>query len=211
MRYFRALLYTLMLSVGNLWAQNNRSIDSETFTRVLQEFSYIFQSNVKQHTGNTLKVMGSWNDNSSQAYSYQSADEFRIQINGGVLKSFIKNQDQLRLLLCHELGHIMSGRFYQIRSDSKMNPIEGYADYFATNYCMNQFKYNYQKIADIAYDFSLAMAQELREDLFQREARDSSVILITNNSYSKTLCRYTTFMAGIENNSFKMPACWFAQ
>lgn len=208
MKYFLMLLYAITLPSG-LWAQSNRLVNQEVFTNTLKEFNYLFSTDVKQHTGKKLKVSGDWKNNSSQAYSYQKLDESRIHINGGTLNRFIQNQDQLRLLLCHELGHIMSGRFYQIRSDSKMNPIEGYADYFATNYCMNQFKYDYKRIAEIAFSFSLSLANEMGEDLFSIHDRDHSVITKTNHSYSSALCRYTTFMAGIENNMFQMPTCWF--
>lgn len=206
MAYFWIFILSFALTHES-WAQDSRSITLSAFTNTLKEFNYLFAYEVKRITDTDLKVIGDWQNNSAQAYSYLKTAESRIHINGGILNGLIQDEDQLRLLLCHELGHILSGRFYEVRADNKINPIEGYADFFATNYCMNQFKYDYKEIAQIAFKFSLSMAKAVSDDIFSEDERDASVAVKMNDSYSSSLCRYTTFIAGIENSS--PPSCWF--
>ncbi len=208
-----------------------RSMTRMEFCEVLTEFHESFKNDVAKKLKSSFKLKGYWASSYPQAQAEQFPEAWTgrrpeshsIVVNGAVLNQKIRSKNALRILLCHELGHILVKQVYNMSKDKNLlvKP-EGYADFFATNYCLKKLNEVAMLNLDIndmekaAYNFSLDSGFANDEAHFPEGQFDfsESTKLVTEHSYAK--CRYTTLIVGLENKKLSktglpqvLPRCWF--
>lgn len=117
-----------MLGGGLTKAEFNEAIDPVT---------KIFTPIVAKH-GGKLKMNKNWDDPTVNAYAQQSGKTWSVNMFGGLARRVEVTQDGMSLVVCHELGHHLSGYFFYDNDADGGNGWaggEGSSDYFATHAC----------------------------------------------------------------------------
>jgi hypothetical protein len=133
--YSIVLIFFLFLSVST---QAQVCLDNNELTKILSDFENdtkpLFQ-------GFQKPIVFSYSDYniSIGGYSdFNNSTSVLIKIVGSKCENRMYT-DEIKLLLCHELGHVMGGSpfmFFQGASPELKVSAEGQADYFASNTCL---------------------------------------------------------------------------
>ncbi len=122
-----------------------KSLDTMTeasFNETLKSFEDRWQNYVKEKKNKKLIVQGKWDSSRVNAHATRDDDNNpMIVIHGGIARYELMNEDSLKLILCHELGHHFGGAPKSLRGKSSRrswSSAEGQADYFATSFCMGK-------------------------------------------------------------------------
>jgi hypothetical protein len=156
-------------------------------------------------------------DNSESGSSNYSDTEVKVEIFTGLLKNPRLTQDTLRMMICHELGHIFGGkpkRNIPMDWDGPVNSdgfsylsAEGQADYFAGSECFRKItkeKVSNARIAEAGLKF-LTIVKDFPISL---STPDKSIApLLMRDSYPGRQCRLDTIVAGAKGAA--RPACWY--
>lgn len=208
-----------------------RSMTRIEFCEVLTEFQEIFKKDVAKRLNGSFSVKGYWASSYPQAHASQypeawtgtKPESYSIVVNGAVLNQNIRSKDSLRILLCHELGHILLKKVYKFSKDKNLHvKPEGYADFFATNYCIKKLNdlaglgMDSSEMRKAVYHFSLDNGLANSEAHFPEGQFDYSENSKLVTEHPSSQCRYTTLVVGIENKQLKkadlpnrLPRCWF--
>lgn len=208
-----------------------RSMTRMEFCEVLTEFHDSFKNDVTKRLKSIFKVEGYWASANPQAHAEQfpepwsgrQPESHSIIVNGALLNQNIRSKSALRILLCHELGHILFKPVYKISKDKNLHvKPEGYADFFATNYCLKKLNQRAMLNLDMddmknaAYNFSLDSGLADGEAHFNEGLFDVSESIKLVTEHPNAQCRYTTLIVGLEYQKtskvgFKkiLPRCWF--
>jgi hypothetical protein len=110
-----------------------KTIDHHLFKQIIKEIKsiYITEDNLKQ-----IKIESNWENSFTVAYSSHRDNKWIIYVNGGMARATSMTPDAFRLLLCHEMGHLIGGAPFA--SENRWAAVEGQADYFASSKCMKR-------------------------------------------------------------------------
>lgn len=121
---------------NNLWMQD--CIDCEDvkmteaqFLAIVKSVSDVYAPIVKGLGGN-LVMVNAWTDPTVNAYAVKSGNDWEIHMFGGLARRPEVTADGFASVVCHELGHHLSGFPFYAGSDMAA---EGGADWFATGAC----------------------------------------------------------------------------
>lgn len=125
------------LPPNDLYLQDNinkaANMTKAEFNAVLDGIEEYFKPYVATH-GATLEVENLWTDSTVNAETDRSTDDktWWVKIYGGIARRKEVTKDGLALILCHEIGHQISG--YPLKY-SEWSATEGQSDYWATQGC----------------------------------------------------------------------------
>ncbi len=113
------------------------NMNEAEFKDVLSRIQNTYQSLVSSQGGN-LQVSGDWKSETLNAGAQQMFGSWKVQITGGLARRPELTPDGFALIVCHELGHHLSG-FAFVKADNPFGGVwaaaEGQSDYFATQVC----------------------------------------------------------------------------
>ena len=90
---------------------------------------------IKGEHGANLTIQRKWNDDTVNAYAYQTGSEWVVAMFGGLARRV--TADGFLAVVCHETGHHLAGYpFWNNYEWPSAN--EGQADYFATLSCLRE-------------------------------------------------------------------------
>lgn len=128
-----------------------------------------------------------------------------IQIMGGMLMHPKMGNDVLKLLLCHEIGHVLGGS--PLKSRNGWSSTEGQADFYSTATCVKNLRFTETDFIDAAMALTAIYAEVTREIPPRLDACDERKVDRTNYGYPAVQCRLDTLMAGWQGQ--ERPRCWF--
>ena len=110
---------------------NANGIDEAYFNAIIAKAQAIYDPIVAQFNG-TLLISGDWNDSTVNAYADRQGNVWKVQMYGGMARRSEITKDGFALVICHEIGHQISG-FPKYAGSWASN--EGNSDYYATAGC----------------------------------------------------------------------------
>ncbi len=132
---------------------------------------------------------------------------FVIRIMGGMLAHPLLDPAALKLLLCHELGHLLGGP--PLKSRNGWSSTEGQADYFSSASCARSLGYDEASFLDAAVALTRIYAEVTREPSPRLDSCDERLVERTNYGYPAVQCRLDTLISGWRGRP--RPGCWFKE
>ena len=77
-----------------------------------------------------------WENSFTVAYAAHRQGKWIIYVNGGMARAIHMTMDSFKMLLCHEVGHLVGGAPFA--TGNRWAAAEGQADYFAASKCMKR-------------------------------------------------------------------------
>ena len=112
--------------------------EKDEFQRILN----LFQNRISEFTDQEILMVNKWRSPRVNASADQTEDNvWKIIVNGGLYRHRLIGNKELKLVLCHELGHHIGGAPYYSHDFARGNrpSSEGQSDYFATEKCLEKF------------------------------------------------------------------------
>lgn len=128
-----------------------------------------------------------------------------IDVMGGMLAHPEMKPDTLKLLLCHELGHLLGGP--PLKSRNGWSSTEGQADYFSAKICARNLRIDEVTFTEAAIALTTIYAEVTMEPRPRLEQCDERIVERTNYGYPPVQCRLDTLLSGWRGG--ERPACWF--
>jgi hypothetical protein len=152
------------------------------FYQIIKNVQKLYEGEILERFGATLKIKGDWEDGTVNAYAMQSGTTYHVKMFGGIARHPAMSKNALRVVLCHELGHHIGGapnttRLFGFVKTWAAN--EGQSDYFATSKCMRK----------------LLLSEEPQERVEAPETVTRMCDEIFKNEEDKTIC-INSSMAG---------------
>ncbi|MDD0851518.1 hypothetical protein HBN50_00360 [Halobacteriovorax sp. GB3] len=124
--------------------EKSQALDEGTFNKIIDQIEAIYGPHILKHEGYPLIVKRLWDNDRVNAYSKKNTDQnkkivsYEIGAFGGLARYQHTTEDSFKLVLCHEIGHLIGGAptwkpFSQASS-------EGQADYFSTMKCFKRLE-----------------------------------------------------------------------
>ena len=144
MRYLYAFILTAMsLPVfativehhGFVQDDWNNGYPEQRYHFVLDKIIEIYTP-IIEAKGGTFHILRDWGDGSVNAWAWRIADEYHLEVPGGMSRFHLINEEAFILVVCHEIGHHLAG--HPIKKNSTWASAEGQSDYFATNDCLKR-------------------------------------------------------------------------
>lgn len=161
--------------------------------------------------GNELKVTINEDDKSLNAFAtFDDQSNPLIIVNRGLLNYEEMTKELLDLFLCHEMGHLSGGDPKLVRRNGKLSwsSVEGQADYFATQICMDFLGYSEEQILHESVAFASIIAKlKGQPKLPKIETPESYNVSRTLQTHPTPQCRLDTLVAGLRSKP--RPQCWF--
>jgi hypothetical protein len=132
--------------------------------------------------------------------------EIFIQIMGGMLTHPQMGPETLKLLLCHEIGHVLGGT--PLKSRTGWSSTEGQADFHSSS-CARQIGFDEGTFFDSALALATIYAEVTREPIPRLDSCDQKIVERTNYGYPSVQCRLDTLVSGWRGQ--KRPKCWFRE
>lgn len=132
-------------------------------------------------------------------------DHLRINLMGGILGHERMNDEALKLLLCHEIGHFLGGPPYKSRTG--WSSTEGQADYYSAFFCARKFSFTDEAFIEAALALTSIYAGVTMSQSPRLETCEETRVGRTNYGYPSVQCRLDTLIAGWRK--MPRPACWF--
>ena len=105
------------------------------FHKTIDQLENSFSGEINAY-GAELRVVRDWENSELNAQAFRSGKEFFIKLYGGLFRYETITPDAYRLIICHELGHLIGGApTFKPRNDGSS---EGQADYFSTAKCFRK-------------------------------------------------------------------------
>ena len=142
MRYLYAFILTAMsLPVfativehhGFVQDDWNNGYPEQRYHFVLDKIIEIYTP-IIEAKGGTFHILRDWGDGSVNAWAWRIADEYHLEVPGGMSRFHLINEEAFILVVCHEIGHLLGGAPARNSTIS----LEGQADYFASTHCMKR-------------------------------------------------------------------------
>lgn len=187
--------------------KSSEGLTEEEFHAVLKDTFDLFERSFIEQ-GLELIYMPLWSDRGVNAFSNKSRSKCRIFFLGGLARFPGMTRDAYTQVVCHELGHFLSGA---PRKPNSWGSAEGQADYYSTQTCLRGFwKENYEARAFLSsLQLSLILSEISGEEAPSLQSKDTSIAEKTKTSYPAIQCRLDTYVAGARNVS--RPGCWFKE
>jgi hypothetical protein len=133
--------------------------------------------------------------------------EIIINVMGGMISHPMMDHNTLKLLLCHEMGHLLGGP--PLKSRTGWSSTEGQADYYSTLSCVKRFRFDEKLLLKSAVSLASIYAEVTRENAPRLETCDERKVERTNYGYPPVQCRLDTLLAGWQERP--RPLCWFRE
>lgn len=108
---------------------------AEKYHSVLDTFIKIY-SPVIAKRGGTFHILRDFKDGSVNAWAWRIADEYHLEIPGGMSKYYLISEEGFIATICHEIGHLLGGS--PTKGLGGNISVEGQSDYFSTSKCINR-------------------------------------------------------------------------
>ena len=200
----------------------DNGMTEQMFNYIIEEVENYYKPIVSDLGGN-LYIERNWKDNTVNAYaSREGSNTYKVAMFGGLARRAEVTPDGFAMVVCHELGHHISG--FPFVSDWAAN--EGQSDYFAMQACAkNLWQNQVEKNEDAAKKLD-PIAKKLCDDYVGREdlnlcyremaagyslanllgslngqkinfaTPDKTIVKKTYNQHPKAQCRLDTYVAG---------------
>ncbi len=193
MKNLIALLSLILLSTPLMAA-----LTRAEFEQVLQEFREIYGPELRR-TDLRLQFKANWNDHRLKASVKIPDGKAIVTISGGYAKQKEMTADAFRIVLCHEMGHILGGAPKQ--KTLRWSTIEGQADYYATAKCLRRIVPEEDLTLERVKDAALRIGKMLvdRADLqaeLSTERPSKIEVFTTQETHPAAQCRIDTMIAG---------------
>jgi hypothetical protein len=132
---------------------------------------------------------------------------FVIKVMGGMLGHPRLTPEALKLLLCHEVGHLLGGA--PLKSRNGWSSTEGQADFFSSASCARNLGYDEGAFLDAALALTRIYAEVTRQAPPRLDSCDDRQVERTNYGYPAVQCRLDTLVAGWRGRV--RPGCWFKE
>ena len=130
-----------------------------------------------------------------------------IEIYQGLLASENLTEDEILLVLCHELGHHLAGPPTAQRGG--WASCEGQADYWATANCFRQVVRSDVSVEKTSLNLTTHYSQLSFKSPPSLNRRSTTEVQRINYGYPAPQCRLDTLLAGHYGD--KRPNCWFVE
>lgn len=233
------MLKTILFSITILFCSSSfAQMTERQFKSVLRSVEEVYEP-VVNRMGARLIVYSGYQFNTVNALAQRDQEKWMISFYGGLGKHRMMNEDALRFVVCHELGHHLAGAPYKLDSQGveRWASAEAQADYFATSQCLpNVFKKDGKSDMvvnalpeNVRRDFEFFCsdaiclrtlwaaytATKVFNSLHQDEllpsfyTPDASQVQIIEREYPSLQCRLDTMLAGTLGHM--RPPCWFVE
>jgi hypothetical protein len=152
--------------------------------------------------GAQLVVIPQWEDERVNALASRVPGVWKIEVYGGLLKHPELDDDELTLVLCHELGHHLGGA--PTASRLGWSACEGQADYWSASACASLL----HDPESTALRLSQMYASQRGGSWPELGVSDETRVERTFYGYPQPQCRLDTLLAGFKG--MDRPACWYA-
>jgi len=161
------------------------------------------QDLVVKLNGGELVVLPLWEDSRVNATARRDKDEWIIEVYGGLLTHPAIGENELLLILCHELGHHLGGA--PTASRGGWASCEGQADYWSAKNCGHLLA----NATETMLQLTRLYASQGTGGYPQLDTPDLSRASRTFFGYPSPQCRLDTLLAGMSGE--ERPMCWFAK
>ncbi len=150
---------------------------------VIREFENLYRP-IAHSSNKTFKIRVA-QENSSSAEASVDAKKVEVIVNTGLLENPRLTADGLRIILCHEFGHIFGGaprRNIPMEWDGPVAPdgksfasSEGQADYYASTSCFHRIIRGQDHLKPLAETKTTARAERQCSSYFGKDTEDSRI------------------------------------
>ena len=151
--------------------------------------------------GAQLVVIPKWEDERVNALASRVPGVWKIEVFGGLLNHPELDDDELTLVLCHELGHHLGGT--PTASRQGWSACEGQADYWSASACASLL----HDPESTALRLTRMYASQAGGSWPDLALSDETRVDRTFYGYPKAQCRLDTLLAGLKG--MDRPACWY--
>lgn len=148
-----------------------------------------------------LVILPLWEDGRVNARALRKEHQWYIEVYGGLLNHPDIGEDELLLILCHELGHHLAGE--PTASRGGWSACEGQADYWSGKFCGHILT----NAKESAVRLARLYASQGTGGYPQLDTPDVTKVLRTFFGYPTPQCRLDTILAGL--NGVDRPECWY--
>ncbi len=152
--------------------------------------------------GAKLVVIPEWNNPRVNAMASRQEHIWEILVFGGLLSHPELSEDEITLVLCHELGHHLGGK--PTASRSGWSSSEGQSDYWSGQFCAHLLT----KPEESAEKLTRLYAENSDGSIPRLSQKDLKVVQRTFFGYPSAQCRLDTIIAGMKG--WERPFCWYA-
>lgn len=150
-----------------------------------------------------LVVIPLWEDERVNARATRKDQQWLIEVYGGLLRHSEIGEDELLLILCHELGHHLGGS--PTASRGGWSACEGQADFWSGRGCGHLLA----NPTESALKLTRLYAAQGAGGHPRLETPDPTKVARTFFGYPSPQCRLDTILAGM--NRHERPLCWFSE
>lgn len=169
--------------------------------RLLQNFHQRLAPLVSAQ-GAQLVLIPQWEDSRVNALASRAPGVWKIEVFGGLLNHPKLDDDELTLVLCHELGHHLGGN--PTASRLGWSACEGQADYWSASVCANLLRDPENTALRLTQMYASQGGGRWPELNVSDETRVERIFY----GYPNPQCRLDTLLAGFKG--MDRPACWYA-
>ena len=190
---------------GSLSIEDLNTAEMTHAEEAIQEFEGMMRAEVPP-SHNLVITMEALNPRVN-AEIQKNDKEVTINVMGGMLAHPKMNPSTLKLLLCHEMGHLLGGA--PLKSRNGWSSTEGQADYYSTLACAKRMRFDEKTFINSALNLTAIYAEVSRESAPKLEMCDNRKVERTNYGYPPVQCRLDTLVAGWYEKI--RPICWFKE
>jgi hypothetical protein len=147
-------------------------------------------------------VIPEWNNLRVNALASRQEHIWEIHVYGGLLSHPELTEDEVTLVLCHELGHHLGGK--PTASRGGWSSSEGQSDYWSGQFCANLL----EKPEESAEKLTRLYTETSGGSLPRLTEKEMKVVQRTFFGYPSAQCRLDTIIAGMKG--WERPFCWYA-
>jgi len=152
--------------------------------------------------GAKLVVIPEWNNPRVNAVASRQEHIWEIHVYGGLLSHPELSEDEITLVLCHELGHHLGGK--PTASRGGWSACEGQSDYWSGQFCSHLL----EKPLESAEKLTQLYAQSSGDRNPRLSEKDLKIVARTFFGYPSAQCRLDSIVAGMKG--WERPVCWYA-
>ena len=196
------------------------NITLDDFNSVIDEAERLYKPLIKSVHGAELQIFRKWLDPTVNANASRSGNRWLVNMYGGLARRPEVTKDGFAIVLCHEIGHHLSGFPFVMSWAGN----EGQSDYFSTLSCARElWKEQFDKNAESARTvpafvknacdnewgttedknlcYRVIQAGKSLADLLSRGtarygANEGPPVAVTVNSHPAGQCRLSTYISG---------------
>ncbi len=176
------------------------AITQPQFNNIIKQFKIEYTAELR-HAGLEFIFKAHWNEDKLLASINIPNKKAVLTISGGYARQELMTPDAFRIVICHELGHILGGA--PKKGPGHWASIEGQADYYSTAKCMRRVipihDNQYDRIAKATLLSGKMLATGLDQDisLLSLETVSTRRMAQTQTLHPTPQCRIDTMLAGL--------------